>query len=162
MFRLKHSTLILISGLVWLGIGYLLLTLGLNFTADALASATSATSHPVLTSLSPYVGGMEQAVVIWIALALGIGFFKARFVFSKSVQKSVQRILSLPNPVSIAKIYAPSYYLLLGSMVFLGILVRFLPLDIRGGVDIVIGSALISGAVLYFRQAFANWKQTAN
>lgn len=76
-------------------------------------------------------------------------------MFSKSVQRSVSRILAFPNPTSLSKIYAPSYYLLLGSMVFLGFLVRFTPQDVRGGVDIAVGAALIHGAMLYFRQAWA-------
>jgi len=65
----------------------------------------------------------------------------------------------LPNPVSIAKIYTWQYYVLLSSMVLLGVLVRFLPFDIRGGVDIIIGSALINGATIYFRQAWLARRQ---
>ncbi len=40
-------------------------------------------------------------------------------------------------------------------MFFLGFLVRFTTLDIRGGVDVIIGFALINGAILYFRQSWA-------
>jgi hypothetical protein len=88
-----------------------------------------------------------------ITAALWVGFMKGRFVFAKTVQKSVDRILLLSNPVEISQIYTKKYYLLLGSMFFLGFLMKFTPMDVRGAVDIIIGSALIQGAVLYFRQA---------
>ena len=41
-------------------------------------------------------------------------------------------------------------------MVGLGALIKVLnlPLDVRGAIDIVIGSALINGAMIYFRSAF--------
>lgn len=156
MFKVSHTVLIVLSGLIWLAIGCFLLPLGLNFIVGALLKENFATqSHPILTAMAPFVGGGESAALIWIALALAIGFFKGRFVFGKTVQRSVNRILSLPNPVHLSKIYPWQYYLLLSSMILLGFLVKFLPLDIRGGVDVIIGSALINGAMLYFRQAFA-------
>lgn len=159
MFKVSHTVLIALSGLIWLAIGCFLLPMGLNFIVESLLQENYATqSHPVLTALAPFVGGGESAALMWIALALAIGFFKGRIVFGKTVQRSVNRILSLPNPVHLSKIYPWQYYLLLGSMVLLGVLVRFLPLDIRGGVDVIIGSALINGAMLYFRQAFAAGK----
>lgn len=162
MFKVSHTTLIFLSGLVWLAVGCFLLPLGLNFIVQSILKENLATlPHPVLNMLAPLVGGVESAALIWIAIALAIGFFKGRVVFGKTVQRSVNRILSLPNPVHLTKIYTWQYYLLLSSMVLLGVLVRFLPLDVRGGVDVIIGSALINGAVLYFRQAYMTWKLPA-
>lgn len=155
MFKVKHSTLVFLSGLIWLAIGCFLLPLGLNFVVESVLQENHSLPHPVLRFLAPYAGGLEPAILVWIACGLLIGFFKGRYVFAKTVQRSVDRILSLPNPVSISKIYTPKYYLLLSSMVLLGVLVRFAPLDIRGGIDIMIGAALINGAMLYFRQAWA-------
>lgn len=162
MFKVSHSTLIFVSGLVWLIVGCFLLILGLNFIVGSLLQENAALPHPVLNFLAPYVGGFEQAVPVWIAIALFIGFLKGRRVFSKSVQRSVNRILTLPNPTSLSKIYTPAYYLLLGSMVLLGVLVRFTTQDIRGGIDVAIGSALINGAVLYFRQAWIVRRQSSS
>lgn len=160
MFKVGHTMLIFVSGLVWLAVGCFLLPLGLNFIVESILSENLRTQpHPILNFLAPYAGGVEQAVLTLIALALLIGFMKGRYVFAKTVQRSVSRILSLPNPVSLSKIYTPQYYLLLGSMVLLGVLVRFLPLDVRGAVDVIIGSALINGAMLYFRQAWAVRRQ---
>jgi hypothetical protein len=153
MFKVSHVTLIAISGLVWLGVGAMLLPLGLNFVVGSLLHENAAQPHPILHFLSPYAGGLDQAALIWIAIMLFVGFLKGRRVFAKAVQRSVGRIHTLPNPVSISKIYTPGYYLLLASMVLLGFLVRWTPQDLRGGIDIAIGSALINGAVLYFRAA---------
>ena len=154
MPKVSHFTLIFLSGLVWLAIGCFLLPLGINFIVDSILKENASQPHPVLNFISPFAGGLEQAALVWIALALLVGFLKGRTVFAKSVLRSVNRILSLPNPVSLGKIYTPAYYILLGSMVLIGILVRFTTQDIRGGVDVAIGSALINGAMLYFRQAW--------
>lgn len=154
MLKVSHATLIFLSGFVWLAVGCLLLPLGLNFIVETLLKENSGQSHPVLNFLAPYMGGLESAAIAWIVITLLIGFLKGRRVFAKSVNRSVNRILSLPNPTSLSKMYTPSYYLLLGSMALLGVLVRFAPLDIRGGVDVAVGTALINGAILYFRQAW--------
>lgn len=155
MYKVSHATMVALSGLVWLLVGCFLLPLGLNFVVEALLKENAAAPHPILNFLAPYAGGLEPAALCWIAFCLFIGFLKGRTVFAKSVQRSVNRIKQLPNPASIAKMYTPAYYILLGSMVLLGVLVRFTTQDIRGGVDIAIGAALINGAVLYFRQAWA-------
>lgn len=154
MFKARHSTLVFLSGFSWLAIGCFLLAMGLNFIIETLLNENGALRHPVLNFLSSYMGGMEQAAMIWILFALFIGYIKGKYVFSKTVQRSIQRIQSLPNPVSIGKIYPYQYYLLIGSMIFLGFLVRFAPLDIRGGVDVLIGFALINGAALYFQKSW--------
>ncbi|MFI0435181.1 MAG: hypothetical protein ACH350_05575 [Parachlamydiaceae bacterium] len=154
MFKVSHATLIFLSGLVWLCVGSVLLPLGLNFIVDTLLIENHHLPHPVLSFLIPYTGGLESAALIWIAITLMIGFLKGRAVFSKSVNRSVRYISTLPNPAPLSKIYTPGYYLLLGSMILLGVLMRFVPLDIRGGVDVAVGCALINGAMLYFRQAW--------
>jgi len=154
MFKVSHCAMLVLSGLVWMAVGCFLLPLGINFVVESILKDNAALPHPVLNFLAPYTGGLDQAALIWIAFALMVGFLKGRTVFAKSVQRSVNRIQQLPNPSSIAKIYTPAYYILLASMVLLGVLVRYTTLDIRGGVDIAIGSALINGAMLYFRKAW--------
>lgn len=154
MFQVSHFTLIFLSGLVWMVVGCFLLPLGLNFIVETLLQENAQLPHPVLNFLSPYVGGLDQAALVWIVFALFVGFLKGRRVFAKSVQRSVNRILTLPNPTNLSKIYTPGYYILLASMVLLGVLVRFTTLDVRGGIDVAIGSALINGAMLYFRSAW--------
>ena len=134
MINLSHRTLIVISGAVWLLIGCWLLQLGLNFIVE---------------------GGLpELAKIGIITLALLIGYLKGKKVLGKSAQKGIQRIYSLSNPASITKIYKPSYYLLLGSMVGIGFLAKFLPLDLRGFIDTTIGAALINGSMVYFKACY--------
>ncbi len=85
MFKAGRSTLIFLSGFVWLVVGCFLLSLGLNFIVESILSENIATiRHPILDFLSPYVGGMEQAALIWIVFALCIGFLKGRYVFQKA------------------------------------------------------------------------------
>lgn len=157
MLKVSHTTMIVISGLVWLVIGCILLPLGLNFVVESILKENLATLHrPLLDSLAPYLDGVEPAALAWIALCLFVGFIKARYVFSKTVKKGIERIQSLPNPASLGQLYTKAYYILLGSMIFLGMLVKYLPMDIRGGIDIIIGAALINGAVQYFRSALVN------
>lgn len=160
MFKVTHTTLIFLSGFVWLIVGCFLLPLGLNFVIESLLQENSSLPHPILNFFAPYLGGIEPAALLLIALALVIGFLKGKRIFAKSVQRSVDRIRKLPNPASLSKIYTPGYYLLLGSMIFLGILVRYTTQDIRGGVDIAVGTALVTGAMLYFKQAWLVSKQS--
>lgn len=155
MFKASHPTLIFISGLVWLVIGCILMPVGLNFIVESILKENSSASHPVLNFLGSIIGGLEPAALILIACSLAVGFFKGRFVFAKSVKRSVNRILSLPNPSSIFKMYSSAYLILLAVMILLGVLVKFLPMDIRGAIDVIVGSALINGATLFFRQS---WK----
>lgn len=155
MFKVNHVTMIVLSGLVWLVVGCFLLPLGLNFIVGSILKENLITVHrPVLDFLAPFAGGVDSAALLWIVFALLVGFFKGRYVFAKTVQRSVTRILALPNPAPLSQIYPLAYYILLGSMILLGVLVRFAPLDVRGGVDVAVGAALINGAMLYFRQAW--------
>ena len=155
MLKLKHTTLVVISGLVWFGIGVYLLQLGLNLLFESVHfSATSLTgTYPLVNFLKQYSGSAEGAMLIVVVISLFIGYLKGRYVLGKSAQKGVQRILSFPNPTSLGNIYSAKYYVLLGGMVALGISVKYLGFthDVRGLVDVTIGSALINGAMIYFR-----------
>lgn len=152
MLRFSHRTLIILSGLIWMGIGCFLLQLGLNLL---LKGPQTQQENPLLQFLTVYLGERESAAIFVIALCLYVGYLKGRYVLGKSVRRGVLRILALPNPSSLTYIYSPKYYLLIGLMVGLGISIKYLGLsnDWRGSVDVVIGSALINGALLYFRFA---------
>lgn len=162
MLKVSHATLIFLSGAVWMIVGCFLLPLGLNFVIAALLRENATLSHPVLSFISNVTNGLEESALIWIVFALLIGFLKGRTVFAKSVRRSVDRIHQLPNPSSLSKIYTPAYYILLASMVLIGVLMRFTPIDVRGGVDIAVGSALINGAILYFREAWKARRQPSH
>lgn len=154
MFKVSHATLITISGAIWLAVGLMLLRIGVNLLLPP-ASHETEFHLPLVQSLSPYLGGLKGALLGLLLFALVIGYLKGRFVLGKSAKKGVERILAFPNPVSITQIYSPKYFILLAGMVLLGISIKYMgiPNDIRGAIDVAIGIALLTGALIYFRYA---------
>lgn len=149
--KCSRVTLGWISGLVWLGVGISLFVLGVNLLTAHLVTADG--SYPLIDLVSPYFGGTEQATVVLIALALYFGFLKGKHVLGKSARQGIARLRTLPNPVSIAKIYSAKYYVLLGAMILMGMSLKYtgIPSDLRGFIDLIVGTALIQGALIYFR-----------
>ncbi len=129
---MQQRTWIYLSGILWMLIGVWLLYKGLR-----------------ILSL-PFI---RESATWWIAAGLLVGFLKGRFVLSKTVRRISGRIAALPLPIRFASVYPKSYWILLGSMMLLGMLFRFLPLEWRGVADVAVGSALMNGALLYFRAA---------
>lgn len=159
MLKLSHASLVFISGIVWLVIGTMLLSMGLNFLIESILRDNLLTmKRPILDTLAAIAGDFDSAVIALIVAALLVGYFKGRFVLAKTVAKSVDRIKSLSNPASLAQIYAKKYYFLLAFMMSLGLIAKLLPMDIRGAIDVTIGAALINGAVLYFRSSYALYR----
>lgn len=130
---MKQRSWIIFSGAVWILIGFMLMYKGLQFLSLAQ------TEHKTL----------------YMAIGLMIGFLKGRFVLVKTVRRVVMRIASLPSPIRYKDVYAPSYYFLILGMMGLGMLLKFLPIgmEIRGMIDVAVGSALMNGAMFYFRVA---------
>lgn len=154
--KVSHFTLVVLSGLVWMGIGVWLLSLGINILVNSTLHEQALTPayKPIIEFFSSLVSSKESAVLILVAICLFVGYMKGRYVLGKSAAKGVSRILAFPNPTHLKNIYSKKYYILLGSMVFLGILVKYTTPDIRGAIDVIIGSALINGAMVYFRYAY--------
>lgn len=149
--KCSHKTLIFLSGGMWLLIGLFLMILGIRFLMTTLHNPSDSFSLIALTSR--LTSGQEQGASLVIAGALFLGFIKGRTVLKKAAQRQISRILQLAQPAPLKKIYTPAYYLLICGMIALGISLRFLPtsLDVRGAIDLAIGSALINGALHYFR-----------
>ncbi len=155
MLHFNHRSLIIFSGAVWFVVGSFLLQLGLRLLMGTLEPEASFSS--MLHFVSHRMGSIENAVILLITIGLIVGFFKGRVVLAKSVNRLVTRIRSFHEPTPIAKIYTLPYYILLASMMMIGMLIKYfqVPDDIRGTVDVAIGAALINGAMLYFRAAFS-------
>lgn len=153
MIKMSHTALIYISGLIWLIIGFFLLQLGLKLLMGTLLPERMGEGFPLMEALAPYIGGIEQAAMMLIAIALFIGYAKGKYVLGKSAKRGVERILSFPNPTHLSNIYSAKYYILLGAMIGLGMSIKYLGLnhDIRGFIDVAIGAALMNGAMIYFR-----------
>jgi len=143
-------TLVAISGLIWFAVGFWLLFLGLRLLVDSVEGGM------LVENLAPYTGGLQQAALLLVALGLWIGYYKGKFALGKSVKRNVDRLQALSGPVSIVYVYSRASYILLLAMMCLGMLIKFLgiPNDIRGVIDVAVGSALLQGAVLYFRHAW--------
>jgi hypothetical protein len=132
----KKMMLILGSGAIWLGVGIMLMAKGLPLIV-----------HNHLET--------QNTGLLLISIGLLVGFIKGRWVLSKTVERIVKRIITLPQGFSYKDVYPRSYLVLLSGMIVLGLLLKWLPIpvDVRGTVDVIIGSALINGAFLYFRCA---------
>ena len=113
------------SGALWLCIGTLLLTKGLGLLSLPLT-----------------------------LVSVAVGLIKGRMVLSKTVAKMVKRIAALPLPIRMRDVYPVQYYLLIGGMMGLGFVLKWMPLlpFVRGIIDVTVGTALIYGSILYFKQ----------
>ncbi len=151
MVQLSHSKIAILSGAIWMAVGIFLLQLGLTLL---FLPTSSLDSTPLLNLFSTSISPSETAVII-TALALYIGFLKGKYVLTKTANRTLSQIRLLPNPAPIHKIYDKKYYMLLGIMILLGISIKYMgiPNDVRGAIDIIIGSALINGAAHYFRMS---------
>jgi hypothetical protein len=163
MLKLSHTVLIFLSGLVWLAVGIFLLQLGLHLIGNSLPIQRTGGDYPLIDFLSTYMGGAELTAIVIISLGLLLGHLKGRHVLGKSAHKGVDRILSFQNPTSLMNIYSAKYYILLAVMIGLGISIKYLgiPNDIRGFIDVIIGAALINGAIIYFRLGLISYKKAS-
>jgi len=154
--HLSKTTWIAISGIIWFIIGVGLLFLGLNFILFKAQIQPQETSS-LIAHLTPMTGGREQAALALIIVGLILGFIKGRFVLVKTVRRVVERILLLTPPISFFQVYSKGYLLLIGGMITLGMSMKYLglPMEVRGLIDVAIGSALMNGAMVYFRVALA-------
>ncbi len=164
MKKFSHRNLIYLSGFIWMMIGLLLLRMGSSLLWNGGQSLPEEKWQflPLATFLAPYMGGIQIALIFLAFVGLFIGYFKGKFVLSKSAHRVVNRIKSYPNPTSLANIYSPGYYVLLTMMMSLGMVIKYLniPNDIRGCLDIAIGLALLIGSLVYFRLANKNLSST--
>lgn len=156
MIKTSHNTLYALSGLLWLGIGVMLLNLGLGFLMHGFQGSVFVEDgySSLIKKISTFTGGFDYAAIFLVILSLLVGFTKGRFVMQKAALKSAARISKLPNPTSFLNIYNRSNLILIAIMVGLGMTMKYLalPYDIRGSIDIAVGSALMQGSLAYFRR----------
>lgn len=82
-----------------------------------------------------------------------IGTMKSKYVLSKSVKTIVSRARS---SIPFYRIYGARFYILIGSMIAMGMCMNLLSIHplIRGCIDLSIAFALMQGAFQYFKIAF--------
>lgn len=154
--KCKHNTLILVSAAIWLAIGTFLLVMGVRLMGETILNPALAHiegKFSITSLLSSFCSTQTNRVVVVCMVALFLGQFKGKMALAKSVKRQIARIKTLPNPAPIQYLYSKGYYLLIASMMGMGFLLRALPItiDTRGAIDVIIGSALINGALLFFR-----------
>ena len=149
--RFTHLLGIYLSGLVWLAIGCML-----TFKGIVLFQATMFLEHPgaLMSVYLKMFANKEKALMFLIFTALVVGLFKGKVVLSKTVNRTIKRLLMIPAPLKLKDLFPFPYLCLIAGMMSLGMILRFSPLsiDIRAFVDLAVGSALINGAFLYFKQ----------
>jgi hypothetical protein len=149
------------SGIMWFAVGVFLLLCGVKLV---VFSSIEGASHSFMFSkLFAMLKSREQAALILVTAGLILGFMKGRYVLSKTVRRVSDRICSLSEPIRFLDVYSFGYLILIGSMILLGMGMRWLsvPSDIRGVIDIAVGSALMNGAMFYFRAIFKKDKTSA-
>jgi len=155
IMNMSHRSLIIFSGCLWVAIGMFLMPTGLFFLTEVISGKSHVvmTDYPLISFLTHHMGSMEYAIILLLACGLFIGSLKAKLVLSKVVLKGVTRILSFPNPTAFTNIYGVKYLILIGGMMMLGMGMKVfqVPKDIRGVIDLAVGSALITAGFAYFR-----------
>lgn len=98
--------------------------------------------------------------LLWSVLAFAggviLGLIKSGYLFVRSCQQNIRRILSLKNP-RIWQFYRPMFFLFLGLMILLGVVLNrmaqnSLPMTIGvGTLDISLAIALLTSSVYFFK-----------
>jgi hypothetical protein len=148
---LSKRTWFIISGLKWFAIGVMLLTRGLRLITAAADQV--GVKAPLIHAFQAFTSSRHQAALLIICLGLFVGFIKGRTILAKTVKRIADRINPYHEGLTLKQAYDNKYWVVIGLMMVLGMMFRMfaIPFDIRGGVDVAIGSALINGAMLYFR-----------
>jgi hypothetical protein len=141
---------IIFSGVLWFIVGIFLLLIGVKFI---VFSCLEIDSHSLMYRVLSFTKNREQSALILVGSGLVLGFVKARFVLSKTVQRVVVRIRNLPEPIGFFQVYSLGYLVLIASMILMGMGLRWfsVPSDIRGVIDVAVGSALLNGSMFYFK-----------
>lgn len=148
---MKHRSWVTLSGFIWFLMGTYLLYKGIYLIANG---------RVIEGSLCYKLQGIkdinaEQASTILLLLGLSIGSLKGIFVLSKTVKRVTDRIYSLKLPIRFSQVYPITYWALIGLMMLFGMGLKQIPIsmDLKGLIDVAIGSALMQGAMIYFRIA---------
>ncbi len=150
--RFTHNIAIITSGIIWLLVGLFLLYKGLFFTVLAKVTFMDE-GYPLFNVLAKIKQDPETVALISVTLALVVGLIKGRFALAKSAKRTVARLVSTPAPLKPKDVFPIPYILLVMLMMLLGMSLKYfnVPYDVRGFVDVAVGSALINGAIIYFK-----------
>jgi len=133
--RVSHWILVALASIIWLAVGLFLLNLGAGFIVGG--------------------GGSGLLSLSLVGIGLILGLLKGRTVLAKAANRIVDRILTLPQPASILLVYGRRTYILIFSMMGLGVVMRLtgVPELVRGTVLVAVGTGLIHAGVAIFRRS---------
>ena len=152
--KLKRMRAIALLGISWFGVGLFLLYKGIFLLVHAL-TFDYMKNQVVIREMKRFVNSSEHAAIMILSFALFLGIIKGRFILGRTARRTVSRILQTPEPISLKEIFPPKYLVLVAFMISLGFFMNrsSLSFDIRGIIDVAVGSALIQGGMQYFRSA---------
>lgn len=152
MLLFRKKSLIAIAGGIWVFIGLLLLIKGCYL----LLIASKSEGEPLIHGLANLFSLKTPSILIILTGAgLVLGWLKGRFLLMKSVKRTIERLQPLTGLIHFSTLYRLQDYLLISGMIILGRFLQWIrcPSDLRGLLNVAIGSALLVGAVFYFRFA---------
>lgn len=139
-------------GILWLMVGIGLSLKGYQYGLLAIGAddLTSLIALPQDT-----LRKTEQSLMMMLSIGLMVGYLKGRFIMTRSVQRFMRGIVQLDEPLTIRDILTTKYLILIGCMMILGIILRYLPIpfSIKATVDFAVGVALLYGSFYTFQQA---------
>ncbi len=152
--QVQHKTAFALSGAIWFAVGLSLMTVGI--TLLRAMPTTPIGELPLFSYLTTFFSESGYPLIILVVAGLALGYVKGKFVMTKAAGKGISHIRSLPNPTKLYHVYSRRFVILILGMMTLGMSIKWfgVPIDIRGFIDLAIGSALINGSMIYFREAY--------
>jgi len=131
---MKKKFAILITAITWLCVSFLLFYKSKNYLVDI--------------PMQQWIG--------WAIFSSSIGILKGTLILRKSAKKLISYIMQGDADLSFFRLFPLSYFILLGCMMSLGLLIRFMPINsmIKGIIDIGVGTALFTGSLVIFGSFF--------
>jgi len=148
---IRHKLAVRLYGIIWLAVGFMLMFKGIPLIVKAALQE----KLPLIAFFQPLVGSAEQAALVVVVLGLLVGFIKGKTVLAKAARRSIERLKLFSNPLPVSRLFSFRYLVLLAIMMSLGMALKLFPLpqDLHGMIDLAVGSGLINGALVYFRES---------
>ncbi len=149
---MKRKNWAFACGIFWAIGGFLLLRKGLFFLSVSTENIQE--PGPLVSWMFSFTHSLVQSHMLLMIIALFLGMLKGRKVMAKAALRVIQRWSMIHGEkISFSKVLDQKMWILIGCMVLLGIGLNYIgfPHDIRGVIDIAVGSALLQGALVYFK-----------
>ena len=101
-----------------------------------------------------WLGFETKWALLWLAICAAVGLLKGEFAIGKSAKRSISRIQGLPERSPFYRVFPRGQWLLVFGMMFLGMLIRQLPVDksYRGLVLAAVGVALVWASRFFWKE----------